>query len=57
MSSYQYQSLIAIDMEVFGLQIPMYQHPPGRQAEYAPDGTPIPPPRDRTTEVLHYTIS
>nr|XP_015837533.1 PREDICTED: uncharacterized protein LOC659555 isoform X15 [Tribolium castaneum] len=32
--------------------IPMYQHPPGRQAEYAPDGTPIPPPRDRTTEVL-----
>ncbi|XP_064211774.1 potassium/sodium hyperpolarization-activated cyclic nucleotide-gated channel 3 isoform X4 [Tribolium castaneum] len=32
--------------------IPMYQHPPGRQAEYAPDGTPIPPPRDRTTEIL-----
>lgn len=39
-------------MVVFGPQIPMYQHPPGRQAEYAPDGTPITPPRDRTTEVL-----
>ncbi|XP_065166637.1 potassium/sodium hyperpolarization-activated cyclic nucleotide-gated channel 4 isoform X3 [Atheta coriaria] len=32
--------------------IPMYQHPQGRQAEYAPDGTPITPPRDRTTEIL-----
>ncbi|XP_031329267.1 potassium/sodium hyperpolarization-activated cyclic nucleotide-gated channel 2 isoform X5 [Photinus pyralis] len=30
----------------------MYQHPSGRQAEYAPDGTPITPPRDRTTEIL-----
>lgn len=39
---------------MFGPQIPMYQHPPGQQAEYAPDGTPITPPRDRTTEVLHY---
>lgn len=41
---------------VWAAQIPMYQHPPGRQAEYAPDGTPIPPPRDRTTEVLQYSF-
>nr|XP_022910908.1 potassium/sodium hyperpolarization-activated cyclic nucleotide-gated channel 2 isoform X1 [Onthophagus taurus] len=32
--------------------IPMYQHPSGRPTEFAADGTPIAPARDRTTEIL-----
>lgn len=51
-----HSAMIKKTFVVFGPQIPMYQHPQGRQAEYAPDGTPITPPRDRTTEVLYQNI-